>query len=203
MTSTASCLATGSPPECCWNGSAPARAAGPSLSLCCWPAGFRTTAGRRSSLTSGATFIRPRRRLGLSLPRTIVVQPLRAGDGLWAWEQSLRSPAVAAVVGEIGKINDRVFRRLQLAAEASGSLGFLVRPASCEREPSWAAARLLVEAVSDPHLSAPARRFRLTVLHGRQGGGKTIDVELSDEANALHLVSPVADSAPPRRAAGA
>jgi len=143
--------------------------------------------------------------LGVSLARTLVVQPARARDALWAWEQSLRSPAVSAVVGGLEKITDRTFRRLQLAAETGNSLGCIVRPLACRTEPSWAALRLMVEAVpGDNRLSPPGRQLRIEVLYRRGGfGGKAIVVELNHETHSLHLVSPVADSTSSRRVSGA
>jgi hypothetical protein len=85
--------------------------------------------------------------LGIPLEQTVVVRPAKARDALWAWEQSLRSGAVAVALGWVETLNDRAFRRLQLAAETGGSLGFLLRPASCRAAPSWAEVRLLVRAL--------------------------------------------------------
>src|SRR5207249_1094082 len=76
--------------------------------------------------------------LGVPLERTILVQPASASDALWALEQALRCRAVAVALAWIDALHDRAFRRLQLAAEAGGSLGFLLRPAACRAEPSWA-----------------------------------------------------------------
>jgi protein ImuA len=143
--------------------------------------------------------------LGMVLERTLVVQPRHKREVLWTWEQALRSPAVAGVVGGFETIHDRIFRRLQLAAEAGGGVGFLLRPISCRGEPSWAAARLLVEPLpSGKRLSPIGRRLRIELLHGRGGTAhKSIELELSDEANDVHSFSAVADSAAARRAAGA
>jgi protein ImuA len=142
---------------------------------------------------------------GVSLARTLVVQPRRGSDALWAWEQSLRSPAVSVVIGWLDKIDDRTFRRLQLAAERGDSLGCVMRPWSCKTEPSWAAVRLAVEGVPcNNGLSLPRRNLRVEVLYRRGGlDGKAIVVELSHEANPVHLVSTLADPAPPRRLSGA
>src|SRR5262245_38564057 len=45
------------------------------------------------------------RALGLSLGRTLILQPGSAKDVLWAWEQALLSPAVAVVLGELERLN--------------------------------------------------------------------------------------------------
>jgi len=142
---------------------------------------------------------------GIVLSRTIVVQPTKAADALWAWEQSLRSVAVGVSLGWMDAINDRTFRRLQLAAEAGGTLGFLLRPLSARGEPSWAAARLLVEALPTGNgLSAAGRRLRVEVLHCRGGAiGRATELELSHEANVVRLVPALAHPAPARGAAGA
>ena len=168
--------------------------------------------------------------LGIPLERTVIIRPERARDALWAWEQSLRSRAVTVALSWIEKLDDRGFRRLQLAAETGGSLGFLLRPVSCRTDPSWAEARLLVEAlpvvqpgkvtrrqgdkvmkrtpsVTFPHpvtLSSCARRLRVEVLHCRGGaGGAAVELEMSDETGDVRLVSELAHPASPSRAAGA
>ncbi|MCI0642673.1 MAG: hypothetical protein L0Y72_21585 [Gemmataceae bacterium] len=169
--------------------------------------------------------------LGIALSRTVVVQPAKPRDALWALEQALRSQAVGVAMAWTEKLNDRAFRRLQLAAEAGGSLGFLLRLAACRATPSWAAARFLVQAVplvGQTFLSAsagknarpatssssrplgegrdpsPGRRLRIELLHRRGGqSGGAVELELCDEAGVVHLVSRVADPASARRAARA
>ncbi len=82
--------------------------------------------------------------LGIPLERSVIVRPGNNADALWALEQSLRSGAAAVVLAWMGSVPDAALRRLQLAAETGGSLGFLLRPISCRAEPSWAQLRLLV-----------------------------------------------------------
>ncbi len=137
--------------------------------------------------------------LGIPLERTVLVRPQSARDALWAWEQSLLSGAVAVVLGWIAELNERAFRKLQLAAETGGSLGFLLRPATCRAESSWAEARLLVHALPTdgleirPTVPSSGRRWRVELLYGRGGaGGKAIELELSDEAGPVPLVSRLA-----------
>src|SRR5690606_15354593 len=81
---------------------------------------------------------------GVNLPRTIVVRPTTDQDELWAIDQAMRCPHVEGVVAWPDRIDSYTFRRLQLAAEESGTLGLLVRPAAAEREPTWADVRLKV-----------------------------------------------------------
>lgn len=70
--------------------------------------------------------------------------PSLTNDLLWSIDQSLRCPAVAAVWGRLGPINETWFRRFQLSAESSGCLGFLVQPICESRQPSWAEVQWLV-----------------------------------------------------------
>ena len=98
--------------------------------------------------------------LGVPLERTVIVQPRNHADALWALEQSLRSGAAAVVLGWIGALPNAAFRRLQLAAETGGSLGFLLRPIGCRAQPSWAEMRLLVEPFTFQHPFTFSARLR-------------------------------------------
>ncbi len=68
--------------------------------------------------------------LGLPLRRLVLLRIAHARDGLWAMEEALKCPAVAAVVGEItdGVVDLTTTRRLALAADSGGGLGLLLRP---------------------------------------------------------------------------
>jgi hypothetical protein len=83
---------------------------------------------------------------GLDLQRLVVIRPKSSRDTLWAWDQALRCPAVKAVWGPLQGIEDRWFRRFQLAAEQSGCLGLLLRPAKYRGLPSWSEVQLAVSA---------------------------------------------------------
>jgi protein ImuA len=76
------------------------------------------------------------------LDRVLVIQAQQAEDILWAAEQSLRCRSFGAVLAWPATIRDREIRRLQLAAEAGGSTGFLYRCVDAARESSPAALRL-------------------------------------------------------------
>jgi protein ImuA len=119
--------------------------------------------------------------LGIPLERTVVVRPESPTVALWVWEQSLRCPGSAVTCGWIEALDDRLFRRLQLAAETGGGLGFLLRRPDCRSAPSWAAARMLVRpmrAASD----TPEWRFQVSLARGRNGAAEAaVDVELSGE----------------------
>jgi hypothetical protein len=79
---------------------------------------------------------------GLPLKRILIVQTRGSQESLWAAEQTLRCPAFGAVLVWPAEIADKNVRRLQLAAEAGGSLGILYRPTEAAREHSPAALRL-------------------------------------------------------------
>lgn len=113
---------------------------------------------------------------GVELSRLQVVQAAPR-DALWAFEQCLRSGACAAVLGWPVQADARAMRRLQVAADSGGSLGFALRERRHAANPSPAALRL--EATRDAHGGiawqvrkcrggpAPARAF---VLPERAGG---------------------------------
>lgn len=154
---------------------------------------------------------------GVDPAQMIVVRPRSAPDELWAIDQALRCPAVAAVWAEAAQLDPRSFRRFQLAAEAGGVLGLLVRPLSVVGRPSWADVQLLVQPLRSA-AGGPwrGRRWRVELLRCRGGAaGKSIVLELdettqemceADHDAATHFVplaSQLADPAPPQRAAGA
>jgi len=144
--------------------------------------------------------------LGLNLENTLLVQPKNEKDHIWAWDQALRCPGVAAVIGWTSKLPERAFRRLQLAAETGCTLGLLMRPQSARSEPSWAAVRLLVT----PRASASGRRLQLELLHCRHGSqGGIVNLEIHDETGMIHepnslpLAAELADPATRSYSAGA
>ena len=82
--------------------------------------------------------------LGFDLSRLLVVRPNCERDALWTCEEALRSGAVDIAWASVERLSGIAFRRLQLAAEQSRAVGFLVRPAGAIKQPSWADVRLLV-----------------------------------------------------------
>ena len=106
--------------------------------------------------------------LGLPMEKLIVLQSSadRRGRGdrsnldqdlLWAIDQALHCPAVAAVWGPLPAVDDRWSRRFQLSAESSGCLGLFVRPLVVAQQPSWSEVQWLVSPAkaiegADPNL---------------------------------------------------
>ena len=90
---------------------------------------------------------------GIDLEKVVLVRPQSDVDALWAVDQSLRTPAVAAVVADVERIDDRAARRMQLAAEQGGGLALLLRPASARRGPSWADIQWVVRGLASRDVS--------------------------------------------------
>jgi hypothetical protein len=166
-------------------------------------------------------------RLGIDLERTIVVRPRNQQETVWTLEQTLRCRGVGATLAWIGKLPDRSFRRLQLAAEHGAGLGIFLRPVEALRTPSWADVRWFVEAVPgaqgggrreeaspmqayfaeatvmDGRFSS-GRRVRVELLQCREGiPGGAVDLEIDDETGAVRVVPAVAAATGLSRAAGA
>lgn len=83
---------------------------------------------------------------GLPLERLLIIHTRNPAESLWASEQALRCPAIGAVLGWADHLVDRSLRRLQLAAEAGGSLALLHRPPAAAGQASPAALRLQLQA---------------------------------------------------------
>jgi protein ImuA len=70
-------------------------------------------------------------RLGLSMDRLLLLRVAHPRDALWAFEEALKCPALAAVLTELPEAGASAdltaTRRLSLAAQAGGGLGLLLR----------------------------------------------------------------------------
>jgi hypothetical protein len=74
-------------------------------------------------------------------------------------------------------MDNMLFRRLQLAAERGGGLGFVLRPPSAARKPCWAGLRLHAAWVP----AAPRPRLSVRILHA---SGNFADTECRVELDA-------------------
>jgi protein ImuA len=133
--------------------------------------------------------------LGFDPTQIIVLQPANRADELWAIDQALRCEGVALVWASLPKLGDHDFRRLQLATEAGGTLGFLGRPARARGQPAWSDVQFLVEPQA---VAAGNRRLRVEVVRLRGGvAGAWVMLEIDDitgevrEANMHHETHPV------------
>ncbi|MBV9018835.1 MAG: damage-inducible protein [Alphaproteobacteria bacterium] len=144
---------------------------------------------------------------GLDPARLIVIAAPRDADILWAVEEGLRAPGLAAVVGEIGRLPMVAGRRLQLAAEHSGVTAFLLRrwrngaEAAAERErPSAAVTRWRVAALPARQMDDPRLRqligtpcWRIELLRCRGGVPAEWEVEVADATGHVRLSAALAD----------
>ena len=126
--------------------------------------------------------------LGVAVERLIVLHPSNTADAMWSFDQSLRCPALAAVIAWQDKINDINARRLQLAAEQGCTLGLLLRRADrIVGQPTWTELTWQVRPISNfnetsgcrvappgiPSYSDNYRWMNLRLSRMRAGRGKS------------------------------
>jgi len=152
--------------------------------------------------------------------RMILASSRRVEDALWTMEEGLRCGALAAVVGEIDKVELAATRRLQLAAEKSGVPVLLLRALDKKSAAISAAVTRwrVTSAPSRAHLGADGEslqdiagpRWRLDLLRNRFGDPARTDipswlVEWTNEKGHLAVVSETVGrphGAPAQRLAG-
>jgi protein ImuA len=141
---------------------------------------------------------------GLDPAHLVLVRASRDGEILWAMEEGLRAPGLAAVVGEVGTLAAVASRRLQLAAERSGITAFLLRrwrdggQAARERNlPNAAVTRWRIAALPSQPLSGEPGvgrlRWRVELLRCRGGEPASWEVEEADATGHVSLASALAD----------
>jgi len=148
---------------------------------------------------------------GLPAEQVVVARAASPQDAVWACEQSLRCPDIAAVIIHhrgLEHADARVQRRLQLAAEHGGGIGLMLRslgegdfsrsssfaglPARHTR--TFAAVQLQVECLLVNAPGRPVRLSRIHVLKPRQGKPiEPVAVDLSHETGDVPLYAPAAD----------
>ena len=99
-------------------------------------------------------------RLGFAPGRLILARARKEADLLWAMEEGLKTPGLAAVLGEPYRLDLTQSRRLQLAAESAGGLGLVLRPTQGAGA-SAAVTRWRVAAAPSAAPEADARDFGL------------------------------------------
>ncbi|MHA1565901.1 MAG: ImuA family protein [Alphaproteobacteria bacterium] len=153
---------------------------------------------------------------GLAAENLVAVTARDNDEALWAMEECLRADCVGAVVGEIPRVDLKASRRLQLAAEAGGSLGVLLLPAPAQDDdgeiplaPSAAVTRWHVGAApSAPPLGMEklvgATRWQTRLLRCRGGTPRSWCLEWCCETRGFALATPLSDRpVVPARGAGA
>ncbi len=131
-------------------------------------------------------------RFGLSPADLVLVQARRPVDGLWAMEESLRCPGIAGALLALDALDMTAARRLQLAAEAGGALGLLLRPEAGDTATGataaltrWRVAALPGTSGSTHDLGDP--RWRLDLLRARGSRPGTWTVVWREAADRLDL----------------
>lgn len=132
---------------------------------------------------------------GLSPDRLFYAECSRDEEALAVMEEGLRHGSLAAVVGEIGRITMTATRRLQLAAENSGTTALMLKRwrrsgADPLGQPSSAVTRWRIGCVPSqplPVSSVARSRWRIELV--RQRGGPPCEwiMEGTDEAGRLAL----------------
>lgn len=126
-----------------------------------------------------AALTQARRRVALITPPYLPYAPALAAAGVdlqqvvqidagtpdthWSIEQCLRSGCCGAVLGWLPRVDYRELRRLQLAAESGGTIGFMFRPLAAANEASPSALRLRITAAQGEP------RIELLKCRGRVG----------------------------------
>jgi protein ImuA len=113
--------------------------------------------------------------LGLAPERLIAVRARARPARLWALEEALRSPGLAAALAEVDQLSLTQSRRLQLAAEAKGVTALLLRPRGAGATPSAAASCWQIEAAPSEAVGGRRRasgrpHWRIGLRRG--GGGR-------------------------------
>jgi protein ImuA len=145
--------------------------------------------------------------LGLAPDRLILVGTRSEAETFAALEDALRTPGVAAAVGEAESLDLTTGRRLQLACEARGSTGFVLRRrlfgkaagrSTGGRDLSAAETRWRIEpAPSEPEAGEPGLgppRWRATLERSRGGReGTWLLEEAQNGADPFRVVAELGD----------
>lgn len=131
---------------------------------------------------------------GLDPAGLVLVAARSEAERLAAAEEGLRSGAVAAVVTEVeGRaLTLTASRRLQLAAQAGGSLGFLLAGEEAARLPALSLATLW-QIDPRPAPWSLAARWRVELLRCRNGRTGSWEVEWDAQTDRLAVAAPVGD----------
>lgn len=144
--------------------------------------------------------------VGLDPDRVIYVEAGNETAVLACIEEGLRHGGLAGVVGEVARLSMTASRRLQLAAEATGTLGIAVRrwrrsaDAVDYGQPTAAVTRWRVTAMPSEPLPVPGvgrGRWFLELLRARAGECAEFLVEACDATGHLALPADLANRSAP------
>ena len=129
---------------------------------------------------------------GLAMHRIHFIEAGNDRTLLDCFEEALRHPGIAGVVGEISKMSMTQSRRLQLAAESSGALGIgLWRWRKSEQptaaQTSWRLSAL--PSASLPVAGLGRARWKLELLRCRGAESSEFNIEACDETGHIALSS--------------
>lgn len=125
---------------------------------------------------------------GIAPDRIVWCRSNNRRDSVWALDQALRCPAVAAVWATLPwRLNDRDARRLQLAAEIGRTPGLFVLSASEASRPSFAPVRFHVDPIiaSQSNSSGSMAAFSRPPVDVR-----TVRVRMNEKRQAILAITP-------------
>jgi protein ImuA len=130
-------------------------------------------------------------RVGLHPDRVIYCETWKDSEVLPAMEDGLRHAGLAGVVGELSKLALLPSRRLQLAAESSGTIAFAVRRSTAERDEANAAfSRWRISPATSPEeggFGLGRARWRVELLRCRGAEPHSWLLEAPDASGRVSL----------------
>jgi len=137
------------------------------------------------------------RGLGLDPARLLVIRARREPEAQWAFEEALKSGALAAVIGALETPSFVATRRLDFAARAGQASAFVLR----SKPPSdLSAARLRWRVSAEPSADHPldprapgAARLAAELVRSRDGGSGRFLLEQDHETGRFRLAAGLAD----------
>jgi protein ImuA len=147
---------------------------------------------------------------GLHPDRVLYAEAADEKTVLLCLEEGLRHGGLAGAAGEVSRLSVTASRRLQLAAEASGTLAFVIRrwrtPAAATDfgQPTAAATRWRITALPSSPLPAAGvgrPRWLVELIRCRAGESAEWELEACDEKGRLALPASLPSLKAPQRAA--
>jgi protein ImuA len=137
------------------------------------------------------------RGLGLDPARLVLIRARREPEAQWAFEEALKSGALAAVIGSLEAPSFVATRRLDFAARAGQAMALVLR----SKPPAdLSAARLRWQVTAEASAAHPfdprapgAARLRAERVRSRDGRRGRILLEQSHEADRFRLAAGLAD----------
>ncbi len=137
--------------------------------------------------------------IGVDLGNVVVIRPPEEKsvhdrrydeEFFWAIDQALGCSAVAVVWGAIETMGERWYRRFQLSAEASGTMGLFVRSGSAMDQPTWAEVRWSVAAMCSGVTAAATQQVEVTLARCRGGrAGQKIELSIDTVSGEIKPVT--------------